>query len=254
MRHSVWHHAALAAGSSRRAARQREGCEARGRQAVRQTRDSGPRSQGPPRPTKQEINHLHLGGCFRNALLLLSVLHTLVNAMKPTNPRATSSAALRAASRSWGPGQRFCIGRCRRSCTVRPGRGRTRNRPLARSNDNLLVAGCHFKAKIGLVHDRPPLRALRTMLITAEGRVVHQLDESYTSFLTWHPKWSWCCQAREGPLRDSRVRRRAGVAAPMGTTRSDGATAMKREAGECTANPLTVDFYRCIQGIGRDSA
>ena len=185
-----WHHAALAAGSSRRAARHRECCEARGRQAVRQTRDSGPRSQGPPRPTKQEINHLHLGGCFRNALLLLSVLHTLVNAMKPGNPRATSSAALRAASRSWGTGQRFCICRCRRSCTVRPGRGRTRNRPLARSNDNLLVAGCHFKAKIGLVHDRPPLRALRTMLITAEGRVVHQLDESYTSFLTWHPKWS----------------------------------------------------------------
>ena len=141
MRHSVWHHAALAAGSSRRAARQREGCEARGRQAVRQTRDSGPRSQGPPRPTKQEINHLHLGGCFRNALLLLSVLHTLVNAMKPGNPRATSSAALRAASRSWGTGQRFCICRCRRSCTVRPGRGRTRNRPLARSNDNLLVPG-----------------------------------------------------------------------------------------------------------------
>ena len=221
-------------------ARQREGCEARGRQAVRQTRDSGPRSQGPPRPTKQEINHLHLGGCFRNALLLLSVLHTLVNAMKPGNPRATSSAALRAASRSWGTGERFCIGRCRRSCTVRPGRGRTRNRPLARSNDNLLVAGCHFKAKIGLVHDRPPLRALRTMLITAEGRVVHQLDESYTSFLTWHPKWSWCCQAREGPLRDSRVRRRAGVAAPMGTTRSDGATAMKREAGESTAKSLTL--------------
>ena len=240
MRHSVWHHAALAAGSSRRAARHREGCEARGRQAVRQTRDSGPRSQGPPRPTKQEINHLHLGGCFRNALLLLSVLHTLVNAMKPGNPRATSSAALRAASRSWGTGQRFCICRCRRSCTVRPGRGRTRNRPLARSNDNLLVAGCHFKAKIGLVHDRPPLRALRTMLITAEGRVVHQLDESYTSFLTWHPKWSWCCQAREGPLRDSRVRRRAGVAAPMGTTRSDGATAMKREAGESTAKSLTL--------------
>ena len=118
MRHSVWHHATLAAGSSRRTARQREGCEARGRQAVRQTRDSGPRSQGPPRPTKQEINHLHLGsrtptfytkpvvdGCFRNALLLLSVLHTLVNAMKPGNPRATSSAALRAASRSWGTGQ-----------------------------------------------------------------------------------------------------------------------------------------------------
>lgn len=245
MRHSVWHHAALAAGSSRRAARQREGCEARGRQAVRQTRDSGPRSQGPPRPTKQEINHLHLGGCFRNALLLLSVLHTLVNAMKPGNPRATSSAALRAASRSWGTGQRFCICRCRRSCTVRPGRGRTRNRPLARSNDNLLVAGCHFKAKIGLVHDRPPLRALRTMLITAEGRVVHQLDESYTSFLTWHPKWSWCCQAREGPLRDSRVRRRAGVAAPMGTTRSDGATAMKREAGECTADP----HYSCYGNV-----
>ena len=125
-------------------------------------------------------------------------------------------------------------------CQTLPGRGRTRNRPLARSNDNLLVAGCHFKAKIGLVHDRPPLRALRTMLITAEGRVVHQLDESYTSFLTWHPKWSWCCQAREGPLRDSRVRRRAGVAAPMGTTRSDGATAMKREAGECTAKVFAV--------------
>ena len=139
-----------------------------------------------------------------------------------------------------GAGQRFCIFRCRRSCTVRPGRGRTRNRPLARSNAYLLVAGRHSKAKIGLVHDRPPVRALRTMLITAEGRVVHQLDESYTSFLTWHPKWSWCCQAREGPLRDSRVRRRAGVAAPMGTTRSDGATAMKREAGESTANKVGV--------------
>ena len=86
MRHSVWHHATLAAGSSRRTARQREGCEARGRQAVRQTRDSGPRSQGPLRATKQEINHLHLGGCFRNALLLCSVLHTLVNAMKPGTP------------------------------------------------------------------------------------------------------------------------------------------------------------------------
>ena len=216
-------------------------CAASGR--LRGAREAGgpanarqrPEEPGASTTTKQEINHLHLGGCFRNALLLLSVLHTLVNAMKPGNPRATSSAALRAASRSWGTGQRFCICRCRRSCTVRPGRGRTRNRPLARSNDNLLVAGCHFKAKIGLVHDRPPLRALRTMLITAEGRVVHQLDESYTSFLTWHPKWSWCCQAREGPLRDSRVRRRAGVAGPRGTTQSDGATAMKREAGESTA-------------------
>ena len=75
---------------------------------------------------------------------------------------------------------------------------------------------------------------------------MHQLDESYTSFLTWHPKWSWCCQAREGPLRDSRVRRRAGVAAPMGTTRSDGATAMKREAGECTANTPIVLFMVCV--------
>ena len=166
-----------------------------------------------------------------NPLLSGSVLHTLVDAVKPGDPRATSSAALRAASRSWGAGQRFCIGHCRRSCTGRPGRGRTRNRPLARSNPYLLVAGRHSKAKIGLVHDRPPVRALRTMLIAAKGRVMHQLDESYTTFLTWHPKWSWCCRAREGPLRDSRMRRRAGVAAPTGTTRSDRATAMKSVAG-----------------------